>query len=191
VRDLQTFIKDINMLFKKSSLAVAASLLAIGNAYAATATANVPININAVLSNPATCTLSVNGYAAPSYTSGTTSSITTVISGLVNCSGSSTPVSFSLSADAGQFAFSGSRRAASGSGATANFINYTLLQGTGTSTTQLDAVPPVFGGTPQNGTTAVTGTTSSVSYGFRMVVPANQTVVAGSYADTVVITATY
>lgn len=173
------------MLFKKSSLAVAASLLAIGNAYAATATANVPININAVLTNPATCTLSVNNYTAPSYTSGTTSSITTVISGVVNCSGSSTAVSFALSADAGQFALGGSRRAASGSGATANFINYTLLQGTGTSTTQLEAV------SPQNGTTVVSGTNSAANYGFRMVVPANQTVVAGSYADTVVLTATY
>ena len=175
------------MLFKKSSLAVAASLLAIGNAYAATATASVPININAVLSNPATCTLSVNGYAAPSYTSGTTSSITTVISGLVSCTGSSTAVSYSLSADAGQNALGGSRRAISGS----NSINYTLLQGTSTSTTQLDAIPSVFGGSPQTGTTAVTGTTSSGSYGFRMVVPANQTVAAGSYGDSVVITATY
>jgi spore coat protein U-like protein len=175
------------MLFKKSSLVVAASLLAFGNAYAATATANVPININAVLSNPATCTLSVNSYAAPSYTSGTTSSLTTVISGLVSCTGSSTAVSFGLSADAGQNAAGGSRRAISGT----NFINYTLLQGTSTSTTQLDATPSVFGGSPQNGTTAVTGTTSSTAYGFRMVVPANQTVAAGSYADTVVITALY
>jgi spore coat protein U-like protein len=176
------------MLFKKSSLAVAASLLAIGNAYAATATANVPVNINAVISNPATCTLSVNGYTAPSYTSGATSSITTVISGLVSCSGSSIPVSFALSADAGQNASGGTRKAVSG---TTNFINYTLLQGTGTSTTQLDAVPNVFGGSPQNGTTVVTGTTSASTYGFRMVVPANQTVAAGSYADTVVLTATY
>jgi spore coat protein U-like protein len=175
------------MLTKKSRLAVAVSLLAIGNAYAAITTANLPITINAAATNPATCSVTVNGYTSPSYTSGTTNPITTVISGLVSCSGSSTPVSFSLSADAGQNVAGSSRRAISGT----NYNNYTLLQGTSTSTTQLDAAPAVFGGSPQNGTTVVTGTNSSSSYGFRMVLPANQTVAAGTYTDTVVLTVTY
>jgi spore coat protein U-like protein len=188
VRDLQTFIKDIYMLFKKSSLAVAASLLAVGSAFAAaTATVSVPISINTVVSNPATCTLSVNSYTAPSYTSGTTSSTSTVVSGLVSCTGSSTAVSYNLSADAGQQALGTTRRASS----SPNYINYTLMQGSATSPNQFGTAGDPFGGSPMSGTTAVTGTNSSAAYSFRLVVPANQTVAAGSYVDTVVITATY
>ena len=175
------------MLFKKSALVLAAALMAISGTQAGTVTTNLAVTINASAFDPlTTCTVAMPGFANPGYISGTTNSTSVAISPLLTCTGTNA-IPYSVHANAGGNALGGTRRAVSG----ANYINYNLKQGTGSSTLEFDQSPGAnFGGTPIGGSTA--GGSGNTSYfGFRIVVPAGQTVATGTYTDTVVLTTTF
>jgi spore coat protein U-like protein len=175
------------MLFKKSALVVAASLLAISSAQSGSVTTNLAVSINASAFDPATtCTVTMPGYTSPGYISGTTTNSSVTIAPLVACTGTN-PISFTVHANAGANAAGGTRRAVSG----ANYINYNLKQGSTTSTIEFDQSPsPSFlNGGPISGTTS--GVSNNAYFSFRLVVPAGQTVATGTYTDTVVLTTTY
>lgn len=174
------------MLFKKSALVLALALTAISGTQAGTVTTNLAVSINASAFDPlTTCTVAMPSFTNPGYISGTTTSSSVVISPLVTCTGSNA-IPYGVAANAGGSALGGTRRAVSG----ANFINYNLKQGGGSSTVEFDTTGSAsFGGTSITGTTSGAGNNSYFT--FRLVVPAGQTVATGTYTDTVVLTTTF
>jgi spore coat protein U-like protein len=187
VRDLQTFIKDIYMLFKKSALVLAASILTISSAQAGSVVSSLAVSISASAFDPNTnCTVTIPAFTNPGYISGTLTSSSVLISPTVACGGTN-PIPFTVHAGPGGNSAGGTRKAVSGG----NSINYNLKNGGGTSTVEFDQSPnPNFaGGTPITGTTSGAG--NNAVFTFRLVVPAGQTVAAGTYTDTVVLTTTF
>jgi spore coat protein U-like protein len=174
------------MFFKKSALVIATGLLAISSVQAVPlVTTNFPVSILVSAVDPSTtCTVAVNTYATPSYTSNAATLSQVFNSGVVTCTGTNS-VGYTVSANAGGNALGGSRRAASG----VNFINYNLMLG-GTSTLNFDAIPALFTGSQIFGSTVVAAGNAS-TFNFRLVVPAGQTAAAGTYTDTVVLTTTF
>jgi spore coat protein U-like protein len=175
------------MLFKKSALVLAASILAIGSVQAGTVSSSLVVNISASAFDPATtCTVAMPTFTNPGYISGTTTSTSVTISPTVSCGGTN-PIPFTVHANAGGNALGGTRRAVSGG----IFINYNLKQGGGTSTQEFDQSPlPNFTGTPISGSTSG-GAANNAFFTFRLVIPAGQTVATGMYTDTVVLTTNY
>ncbi len=195
------------MLFKKSALVLAASLLAMSGAQAVlpNATANLSVTITASSSNASTsCSLSNGSFApgvsAPSVTASYTSGSTTAVTGFgnlrVQCNGNDL-IPFIVSAGAGNHSNGTSRRASANAGV--DFINYRLETFGNPMLSPIwdDAIAPAFGGAAVSGTTSLTGafptpaTTSSANIGFNLVVPAGQTTPEGTYTDVVLLTATF
>lgn len=173
------------MNLKKLVLAVGVFGGLVAGALAATATGSMQTTIT--VSPPVVATACSFGGLALSnnvnYTYGSSSDVvypTTL--GLV-CTGSSLPTSFALTAGPGLYALAGSRRAI-GVSNPSFYVQYQIKTTTGIL---LDEFVPNFGGSPF----PVTLSGGAASVPLNIVVPANQIPAAGSYMDTVTITATY
>lgn len=173
------------MNLKKLVVAVGMFGGVVAGAMAATATGSMQTTIT--VSPPVVATACSFGGMALSnsvnYTYGSTTEViypTTL--GLV-CTGSTLPTSFALSAGTGVYPLAGSRRAISLVNPSF-YMNYQIKTSTGIT---LDEAVPNFGGS----LFPVTLTGGAASVPLNIVVPANQIPVAGSYMDTVTITATY
>jgi spore coat protein U-like protein len=173
------------MLFKKSALVFAASLLAMGAAHAVPPTATSSTDATA-------CTVGATIGAGPinmnlAYSSGSVVPESNSSSSFsVVCNGSNT-VSYSIEAGSGNNASASSRRALF----SGNYVDYQLLAGPTPLSPVWDAATTAFGGTVISGSTTVTGATSAASLMYSVKVPANQTAPTGTYTDTVLLTATF
>ncbi len=185
------------MLFKKSALVLAASLLAMGAAHAAppAATANLSVSINVTAATAATaCTLTGMGIStSATYTSG--ASAAEVISGYnslnLNCNGTDA-VPYTIGAGSGNNASASSRRALF----SGNFVDYQLHIGNYYAGMMplgavWDSASPTFGGSVIAGTTTPSGASSNAGVYFTLKVPAAQTAPTGNYTDVVLLTATF
>jgi spore coat protein U-like protein len=173
------------MLFKKSTLFLATSILSMGaHATLPSVATNVPISISVSTSNPATaCTVTMLATSGSlTYVSGATNVATQYRNANISCNGNDA-IAYTVSAGSGANPSATSRRAISG----ANLIDYNL------SSMQLmgAAFDTVFGGSSITGTTVPSGTVSTGSIGFQVNVPAGQTPASGTYTDTVVLTTTF
>jgi spore coat protein U-like protein len=198
------------MLFKKSALVLAAALLAAGSAQAVlpNATTNLSVNIVVSTSNVSTACYLQNGSVAPTnsnqtipvnvaYTSGSAVASNQYGNVRVQCTGNDA-VPVVISANPGLYSNGSTRRASGNAGA--DFINYTLqifspsIMG---NTIWDDATTPAFSGAPITTTASTSSsgpglaTTSSVTMGFQLIVPANQAANQGTYTDVVLLTATF
>lgn len=192
----------IKILFKKSVLVLAASLLAISSAQAVlpNATTNLSVNIVVLTASASTSCALYNGYyvgsvTAPtisaSYTSGASGDMTNWSLMKVQCNGNDL-VPFTVSAGTGNHSNGSTRRASANGGV--DFINYKLEHFTGYGYTSWDdTVAPAFGGSAMTGTTSILNgaTTSSSNIQFQLMVPDGQNVPASTYTDVVLLTATF
>lgn len=139
------------------------------------------------------CTIGASGAGGPSlsnltYVSGTTTAGMGYGSQVITCGGT-TPTAFTVSANPGLNATT-TRRAKSAAG---DYMDYQMTIMTPTPATVIfdTATAPSFGGSPKTGSTAMSGAINQSFFSFNVNVPANQTVPAGSYTDTVTLTATF